>query len=196
MKGKLSIIIIVGLFCTFGAASSALALSYTTTASDSGPGAGITYTLDYGLISGQDYWATFKITETLGSVSPQWDVGWVIFKLDGSGPITISSLTPGSTGPWQVAYGSDTTNVLSGGGQYSQLLPANGQDNKRWSGFYVQSLASGNTPDPSQGVVLTSTDGTSTYTFTFVFTVPVGNSASTDSIPFQVGYYDGKKWKW
>jgi len=68
------------------------------------------------------------------------------------------------------------------------LLPSD-----KWSGFYLTSLAQGNTPDPSKGVVLTNTPDTppSTYTFRFDFTVPVGDSPYTDLIPLQVGYYDG-----
>jgi len=114
---------IIGLVGIFGAVSSALALSYTTTSSDKGPGAGITYTLDYVSNGGQDYSAQFKITETLGAGLPFWSVGWVIFKLDGSGPIPISSSSltaPPASGPWEVADGSNNVNVnvLAGAGKY------------------------------------------------------------------------------
>ncbi len=164
----------------------ARALFYTSTLADSGPGAGITYNLDFGLLSGTTYSATFTI-QTTANTFPEWYAGYFLFKLDGSSPADITNLTsPLGTGSWSVWDGdtNNTVNVLGSGGNYNQTLQSG------FSGFYVTSLAQGLPADDiTQGIHLTG--ATTLYTFTFLFTVPDGHLANGAGMPFQVGFYDG-----
>ncbi len=183
---KLRTVIMSALILAFIAmlSTQAGALSYTTTLTDPGPGAGITYNLGYSLVSGTTYSATFTI-QTTADTSPEWYAGYFLFKLDGSTPSDITNLSsPSGTGPWSVWDGdtNNTVKVLGSGGNYNQSLQGG------YSGFYVTSLA-GLSPDITDGIDLTG--GTSTYAFTFWFTVPDGQVPTISGMPFRVGYYDG-----
>ncbi len=159
----------------------ATVLNYT----DTQFGNDITYSLNYSLVSGNTYDATFTVSATTGGTPLEY-IGWVMFNFDGGTQADITGLSaPAGTGPWSVQDSNQNTTeqILSGGGNYS---PVGGN---YWSGFYVTSF--GQTTGPvveSQGLKVTQLASPATYTFTFDFTVP---SPFTDSIPFQVGYYDG-----
>lgn len=191
MNKKLAKMLILSLIGLFGLATSAFSLSYTTVGTDGGPGEGITYTLGYSSVADSTtYNATFTIQGVAGVVSPQWYVGWVIFKLDGNNTTSISNL---STSPlWSPAYDGNTVKVLSGGfvgsENYKTLLQGSPENpiSTQWSGFYVASLAEAPSPNIFDGVPLTET----LYTIEFVFTVAPGESPNDALMPFQVGYYE------
>jgi len=173
------------LLCFLSLATSARATTLTFTDITQSLGDSITYTLSFGSPVGSIYSATFSVSNS-ADTSPEWNAGWFLFKFDGSAGSTISSLTsPAGTGPWSIGNPGDTTKVLTGGGNYSQLVIPGG-----FTGFYVTSLAEGGlADDPTQGILLTGSP--TTKTFTFDFTLPTGGSVNTTSMPFQVGYYDG-----
>ena len=185
----LSLISIVGV----ASPSSAISLSYTDTITclaGVGPACGgnaILYTLTYPNSSSGT--ATFAIQNSANtSATASWFVGWAIFQFDQSHQAGLSSLSaPSGTGPWTLSDGSVTNpnvNVLTGGGNYNQLLP--GLDGK--SGFVVTSLIQGNTPDITQGWFVNDSAGTGTFTFDYNL---ASGTLNTSAINFLVGYYDG-----
>ncbi len=181
----LSLISIVGV----ASPSSAISLSYTDTITCSagvGPACGgnaITYALNYSSNPGT---ATFTISNSGSTTPPSWYVGWAIFQFDQSVRAGLSSLVPpAGTGPWTLSDGSLTNpnvQVLTGGGNYNQLLPGGKV------GFVVTSLIQGNTPDITQGWFVNDTAGTGTFTFNYNL---ASGTLNTSAINFLVGYYDG-----
>jgi len=175
------------------AAATPVTYEYTSTSTDGGPGAGITYTLVIDDVTGA---ATFTVDGTTAATEV-WQAGWFTFKfVGGNTPSDITSLTsPDGTGPWSIADVNENTNIkVLQGGTYNRLLVGSS------TGFYVTSLAQGlPADDPTQGVCVTalycSSDLPATFTFT-VLGLPEG--WSPDTISFQVGYYDGQtqKTKW
>ncbi len=159
----------------------ATVLSYT----DTQFGNDITYSLNYSLVSGNTYDATFTVSATTGGTPLEY-IGWVDFNFSGGTQADITNLSaPGGTGPWSVQDSNQNTNeqILSGGGNYSPI------GGNFWSGFYVTSFGQSTGPVvESQGLKVTQLASPATYTFSFDFTVP---SPFAENMPFQVGYYDG-----
>jgi len=176
----LSLMFLIGLAMS----AEATILGYTSVSGDDGPGAGITYTLGFSLSAGSTYNAIFTV-DTTADTSPEWYAGWFLFKFDGSNPSDISTLSaPALTGPWSPWDGNtnNTALLLSGGGNY------NTDRFDGFSGFYVNSLEKdGGPPIITEGIHLTGGSGTAQFTFQFTAPGPV----NTESMPFQVGFYDG-----
>ncbi|MGA2318616.1 MAG: PEP-CTERM sorting domain-containing protein [Thermodesulfobacteriota bacterium] len=149
--------------------------SYTTLPGDSGPGAGITYELNV-----TENAATLILSGSTSSLDT-WYMGWITIKLDKNNGLWDITSPPPSL--WSISDVNQNTavQVLTGGGNHGNLR----EDGA--AGFYVTSLAQGNTPDITQGILLTG--GPISGSFSFTFTVP--NGVKADNIPFQVGYYDG-----
>lgn len=155
-------------------------LSLTDSSDTRWPGNDVTYTLDFALLSGSTYGATFAITNT-ADTSPEWYAGWFLFKFDTvASPIT-NLMAPAGTGPWSILNGGDPTKILWAAGTY-QKLEVDG-----FTGFYATSLAQGPPPaDITQGTLLTGVP--KTWTFSFDFTVPAEAQANLTTMPFKVGY--------
>jgi PEP-CTERM motif-containing protein len=147
------------------------------------PGDSITYSLTFSpdAIVLHQYDATFTVSHS-ASASPTWYADWFLFKFDTSAvPISALSVPASAPGPWTIVNGGATDQVLRAGGMYS-TLQVDG-----FTGFYVTSLKQGNTPNITQGVLLTGTPpGTATFTFDFTT-----SSTLQAAMPFKVGYYDG-----
>ena len=182
--------LLLGAACLLAPAGSveATTLAYTDTLS--APAAGgntITYTLDFSLKSGSTFGATFTIQNALDT-TPEWFAGSFLWKFDGAASTISNLVAPGGTGPWSIANGGSTTQVLTGGGNYSPFV------HDGFTGIYVASLAQGASSgnllnDIQQGVRLTGP--ATTWMFTFDFTVPDLTKVNLDSMPFQVRFYDG-----
>lgn len=183
-------ILLIALTCVLGLGQpiGATTLTYTDLGGldNKWPGNSVTYTLDFNLVSGRTYHATFTIANTLDTLL-DWHAAWFLFKFTGgSTPSNITSLVPPlSTGPWSISDSNEnqTVRVLQEA-NYNQLR------SNAYVGFYVTSIAqNGAADDPTQGVLLTGNPTAST--FSFDFTIP-SNSNSTinlQSMPFKVGYY-------
>ena len=182
----------VSLVAANPAFATTLTYEYLTTATDGGPGSGITYTLTIDTATGA---STFTIDGHI-EATEVWRAGWFTFKFEGgSTPNDLTSLSaPAGTGPWSIADVNENTNVkVLAGGNYNQLLEASS------TGFYVTSLAQPAPDDPTQGICLTYALCDPDLPLTFTFTITdLPASWDPDTIPFQVGYYDGqtKKFKW
>ena len=170
------------------ATASTLTYEYLTTSTDSGPGAGILYTMVINTDTGA---ATFTVSGA-SDATEVWYADWFTFKfVSGSETSDLSGLsvsTSGSTGSWSVAdYDTNSTvKVLAGSGStYNKLLEASA------SGFYLDSIASGQTAVTTDGVCLTDGLCPSDLPTTFSFTLALPDDWYAEEIPFQVGYYDG-----
>jgi hypothetical protein len=140
----------------------------------------ITYTLDYNLLSGSTYTATFSMANS-ANVTPEWYAGYVLFKFDGPTPGTITNISDPTNGTWSSGSTSNNANILQAGGQYNAFA----QDG--FYGFYENTLVQGQTFYEPNLVLLTGSPTTSTFTFNFTANGPI----NFPDIPFQVGYYDG-----
>jgi hypothetical protein len=181
MKAKTILFTLLALLLvTLTTPAGATLLTYT----DTQFGNDITYSLNYSLVSGNTYDATFTVSATTGG-SPLEYAGWVMFNFDGGTQADITSFSaPGGTGPWSVQDSNQNTTekVLTGGGNYSPI------GGNYWSGFYVTSFGQSTGPVvESQALQVTELGSPATYVFSFDFTV---SSPFTESLPFQVGYYD------
>jgi hypothetical protein len=190
MRTAKTLLVILGLVATaVPAYASSITYSYTTLATDDGPGDGITYTLDLDTVTGA---ATFTIDGATPSATEVWWADWFTFKFMDSTRLDLSlTSTAAGTGNWSVADvdTNSSVQVLKAGGGYTPLLTGGAGD----IGFYTDSIASPAPDTVSDGVCLTSTHCTSDLPAVFKFTValPSGWTDSGGEIPFKVGYYDG-----
>ena len=157
---------------------SARATSLAVTDSTLSPGNDIDYVLNFTLLSGTTFAATFTIMNS-ADTSPEWYAEWFLFKFDGSEGSSITEFNA-PPGGWSVLNPPDTADILWAGGRTHELNTLGG-----FTGFYTDSLTVGTHGD---GILLTGTSSTST--FTFKFTLPDGKELQNE-IPFKVGYYDG-----
>ena len=179
---------VVSLAVAMPATASTLTYEYLTTPTDSGPGAGILYTM---VIDTDTNLAKFTVSGAT-TASEVWYADWFTFKfVSGSQTSDLSGLsvsTSGSTGSWSVADYNTNQNVkvLAGSGNtYNKLLEASA------SGFYLTSIASGQTAVTTDGICLTAGFCSSDLPTTFSFTLTLPDGWYAEEIPFQVGYYDG-----
>ena len=194
-KKGLSLLFALVLYGVFAVRAEATTiLTYQDTSLATSPTETVFYTLSFisdGTPTG--YNATFLIGNSINS-SPEWYAGWFIFKFNTGSTAASLSLLGGPSGPWSIANGGDTTEVLAGGNTYNMLLPRGG-----FTGFYATNLAK-TSPAPDgptmEGIIqtdaipLTGNPANGPYLFSFHFDTN-GGTVAASSMAFQVGEYDG-----
>ncbi len=188
MKKIFGLMILALLLVAFTTPAGATTLSYTDTAQF---GNSITYTLDYSLISGSNYKATFTVDATSGG-SSGGSVGWFTFATSGGTDQAVMT-TYGIPSSWGAkgATGSDPyflsdPQMLQGGTQQNPNFTNIGQQGS--SGFFDKDLEQSTYNGSLANALLVYGFGGADKVYTFTFDMSDPNMRF-DYMPFQVGYY-------
>lgn len=179
-SSKLAVLVLIFLF---GAATSAMSLSYTTTTLDNSPLPGIEFNLTYtGTSSGYDAYFSIKTPDPVPFTAPHWYADWFLFKFAPNTSAIITMVDP-ATG-WTVLPSVPAYTPNWGAGP--PVIPTDS-----FAGFGLTSLDNGITPSNAVGGILVDPSSPTTITFHFTFSGVTAPDLTDPNafIPFKVGFY-------